>query len=209
MDRPMRLVLASGSPRRRELLSGLGWRFHVVVPQVDESPLAGEGPMAMALRLSVLKASQVVFQEVRSLVIAADTVVDLDGTALGKPRDREEAFHMIMSLQGRDHLVHTGVSVAFEDKCLSHVETTRVRFRPLSSHEAKCYVDSGEGDDKAGGYAIQGKGAVLIEAVEGCYFNVVGLPLSKLSRLLENLGLQINAELGLGSQLLGIVGCGE
>ncbi|MCX7828988.1 MAG: Maf family protein [Thermanaerothrix sp.] len=192
----MRLILASGSPRRRELIAGLGWDFQVLTSQVDESPLPGESPEDMVLRLSLAKARDVAFKVPGAVVIGADTVVDLDGQILGKPRDRNDGLRMLMALQGRSHRVHTGVSVVMDDKHVWGGETTIVKFRPLSLHDAMCYISTGEGDDKAGSYAIQGKGAMLVESVEGCYFNVVGLPILRLSRLLEELGFSLSDQLG-------------
>ncbi|WP_040825380.1 Maf family protein [Thermanaerovibrio velox] len=192
----MRLILASGSPRRRELLAALGWNFQVVVSQVDESPLPGESPEDMVLRLSLAKARDVALRAPDALVIGADTVVELDGQIFGKPNGRDEGLRMLMALQGRTHRVHTGVSLVLGDRSVSGVETTRVLFRPLSAEDAACYINTGEGDDKAGSYAIQGKGAMLVESIEGCYFNVVGLPVLRLSRLLEEMGFSLSDQLG-------------
>ncbi|ACZ18718.1 Maf family protein [Thermanaerovibrio acidaminovorans] len=196
MDRKVTLVLASGSPRRRDLLRGVTEDFRVIPSSVDETPLDGETVEDMVLRLSLAKARDVFVREPLSWVIGADTAVEVDGRILGKPRDRSEAFEMITALQGREHRVLTGVSVVSPHGEESRVERTLVRFRPLTEEEAWAYVDTGEGDDKAGAYAIQGKGSLLVESIEGCYFNVVGLPMVCLSRMLHNLGFPLYLQLG-------------
>lgn len=189
---PDRLILASGSPRRREILESLGWRFEIRSPDADETSLYGERPRDMALRLASEKALSVSIMPENSdaLVIGADTVVDVDGTALGKPTDRADARRMLGLLSGRAHLVHTGVAVARGDALLaSDVVTTSVTFGRLSDAEIDAFVASGLGDDKAGAYAIQGRGALLVEKIDGCYYNVVGLPafcLNRMIKILEN-----------------------
>ena len=200
-----RLRLASGSPRRRALLRELGWDFETVSPDVDETPLPGERPEALCERLARLKAgagarhppAPEAGEEL--LVLAADTIVVIDGRVLGKPSDREDACAMLRLLQGRPHEVMTGIALCRQGKALSApagsllsgVERTTVHFRPLTEHEIQAYAATGEGDDKAGAYAIQGKGALLISAIEGDYFNVVGLPLCHLGRMLEGAGLSL------------------
>ena len=187
----IRILLASGSPRRRALLHDLGWNFEVRSPDVDETPLPGEGSEALCERLARLKAGAVHDVDKDTLVVAADTIVVVDGRILGKPADREEARRMLRLLQGRGHEVMTGVAVRCGGQVLSGVERTAVHFRPLSEAETSAYAATGEGDDKAGAYAIQGKGALLISAIEGDYFNVVGLPLCRLGHMLESLGLSM------------------
>ncbi|MCR4817625.1 MAG: Maf family protein [Fretibacterium sp.] len=182
------ILLASGSPRRRALLQDLGWAFETVSPNVDEVSLPGEKPEALCERLARLKAeagAKTVGPEV--LVLAADTIVVVDGRVLGKPSGWEEACAMLRLLQGRAHEVMTGVALSRGGKLLSGVERTAVHFRPLTEAEVQAYVSTGEGDDKAGAYAIQGKGALLVSAIEGDYFNVVGLPLCRLGKMLEEL----------------------
>ena len=183
-----RVCLASGSPRRRALLKELGWDFETVSPDVDESPLSGERPEALCERLARLKAEAgAKTAGPEFLVLAADTIVVVDGRVLGKPAGREEACAMLRLLQGRAHEVMTGLALSLGKKLLSAVERTIVHFRPLTEDEARAYAATGEGDDKAGAYAIQGKGALLVSAIEGDYFNVVGLPLCRLGRMLEEL----------------------
>ena len=201
------LVLASASPRRRELLAGLGLSFEIDVPDVDESPLAGEAPEEMVLRLARAKALAVADRRLPlpvahaeaasaharlwPLVIAADTTVVLDGEALGKPRDVEEATAFVARLAGRDHWVHTGHALRLGDREASVLRSTLVRFRPLDAAEIADYAATGEGLDKAGGYAIQGLGATLIDAIDGCYGAVVGLSLPAVLLAARELGVRL------------------
>ncbi|MDR1021447.1 MAG: Maf family protein [Synergistaceae bacterium] len=182
-----KLVLASASPRRREILSSIGMEFEVFPAEADETPMPGETPRALALRLARLKAEYASVR-VPGVCIGADTVVDVDGVTFGKPRDREEAFFMLRSLSGKDHLVHTGVALASGGVVAeSGLETTRVFFGDLTEGEMRAFVESGLGDDKAGAYAIQGPGALLVRRIEGCYYNVVGLPAFRLKGMLKEL----------------------
>jgi septum formation protein len=187
------LILASGSPRRRELFRDLGWPFSIILPQVDESLLPGEAPEKAVERLARLKTLSVDAAE-GAWVVAADTVVAVGGTVLGKPVDRSEGLGMIRLLAGRTHAVHSGVALACSGRLFSASERTEVSFRSLSEEEMKAYVDTGEGDDKAGSYAIQGRGSLLVDAIRGCYFNVVGLPLARLSRLFVEAGLKLDRQ---------------
>jgi septum formation protein len=185
----VRIVLASGSPRRREILRSLGWSFDVTVPDVDESVVPGESPRDMALRLARAKALSASMDTGGALTIGADTVVDVDGAALGKPEDRSDAMRMLVMLSGRTHMVHTGVAMARSGEVMtSGVETTGVTFGALTEAEMTAFVDSGDGLDKAGAYAIQGRGALMVERIDGCYYNVVGLPAFRLNRMLRSLG---------------------
>lgn len=189
--RDIDIVLASGSPRRRDLLKGLGWRFRVVVPQVDETPRLGESPVRLCSRLSAEKAASVQNLRVDALVIAADTIVVVDGEILGKPSDKKESMEMLRRLQGRSHEVLTGIGLFWKGSMVSDVERTVVHFRALDDAAVAAYAETGEGMDKAGAYAIQGKGALLVSSIEGDYFNVVGLPLCKLGSVLEEMGLDL------------------
>lgn len=186
-----KIILASGSPRRRELLKDLGLEYEIYKPDVDESRLEDEKPEALCLRLSRLKAQDGAKNFPGAIVIAADTIVVIDGKILGKPHDRDEAFMMLKTLQAREHEVITGVSVACGDEIISHAEHTLVKFIALSDSEIIEYIATGECDDKAGAYAIQGKGATLIERINGDYFNVVGLPLCSLAKILRKLNVRI------------------
>jgi len=182
----LRLVLASESPRRRDLLRSLGWEFECVSSNVEEISILGETPKDMALRLARLKAVSGSSGRPGFLVIGADTVVDVDGTILSKPRDRENSLRMLRALNGRTHLVHTGIAVAVSGELkASDAETTAVTFGDLGEDEIREFAFSGLGDDKAGSYAIQGRGALLVEKIDGDYYNVVGLPLYRLKKMLE------------------------
>lgn len=188
------VVLASGSPRRRELLAGLGVAFEVDVPDVDEARHPGEAADAMVLRLARAKALAVAQRRgggVAPLVIAADTTVVVDGAVLEKPRDVAEAAAFLARLAGRVHEVHTGHALRWGEREVAEVRTTRVRFRPLDDDEVRAYAATGEGLDKAGGYAIQGRGAALIEGIEGCYGTVVGLSLPWLVVAARRLGVRL------------------
>ena len=181
-----RLVLASESPRRREILASAGFAFEAVSAGVDESASPGEPVGAMALRLAEAKSLAVSRKAPGAWVVGADTMVDVDGEPFSKPRDRDDAMRMLRALNGRTHLVHTGVSLARDGAvAASFVETTRVTFGELRDSELAAFVGSGLCDDKAGAYAIQGRGALMVERIEGCYYNVVGLPLYRLKKILE------------------------
>jgi septum formation protein len=180
------LVLASESPRRREILRSSGFVFEAMGSDVEEYPEKGETARDMPVRLARGKAAAVSSRVPGAWVIGADTVVDVDGHPFSKPRDRNDAARMLRILNGRSHLVHTGVALARDSVVrASFVETTKVTFGVLSEDEIAAFADSGEGDDKAGAYAIQGRGALLVEKIEGCYYNVVGLPVYRLKKLLE------------------------
>lgn len=187
----LRLVLASGSPRRWELLDGLG--IHVVVRPVDidETLKPDESPEVYVLRLAREKAKA--RGKPGEVVLAADTIVAVDGRLLGKPKDEGEARRMLRDLSGREHEVLTGIAVWVpgEERLESDVETTRVRFAALSEEEIVWYAASGEPRDKAGAYGIQGLGALLVEAISGNYSNVVGLPLPRVYRLLAEVGVDL------------------
>lgn len=182
------VVLASASPRRRDLLTLLGLAFDVAPADVDESWRNGEAPPIHAERLAREKAEA--RQRPGAVVVAADTIVVVDGEILGKPRDASEAAAMLQRLQGREHVVHTAVAVAYGGRVVSGTEATRVWFRPLDGDAIAAYVATGEPLDKAGAYGIQGFGAVLVQRIDGDYFTVMGLGLSRLVDLLGALGLR-------------------
>jgi septum formation protein len=192
------LLLCSASPRRRELLSGLGIGFGALAPAVDETPLPGEGPKALAQRLSRLKvdAGLGAFRESGAeapvVALAADTVVALGNEIFNKPRDRIDAARMLSALSGTEHAVITGVSVVgTRGAHRSCVVETRVRFRPLSPAQVRWLAGSGDGDDKAGAYAVQGLAGGFVEKLEGSASNVVGLPLAETLDLLAWAGLRL------------------
>jgi septum formation protein len=192
MPSPVRLILASASPRRRELLAAAGFSFEVRHVEVDEQPRAGEGPHDYVRRLAAEKSAralEAVGGEGTSdlVVIGADTAVVVDGEALGKPEDDRAARRMMERLSGRAHLVLTGLSLRNARHEIGTVEETTVWFSPLSEADVAWYVESGEGRDKAGGYAIQGLAARFIPRIEGSYSNVVGLPVAAVFALLARL----------------------
>lgn len=186
----MRVVLASSSPRRRELLRMIGIPHEVMPADVDETYLPHEEPAAHAERLAREKAATIAARVGDALVIAADTIVVVDGDVLGKPRDEAEAARMLRRLSDRSHVVHTAVAVRYFDQASAAVESPRVTFRPLDDARIEAYIATGEPMDKAGAYGIQGFGATLVSGIEGDYFAVMGLPLHRLIRLLEELGVE-------------------
>ena len=181
------LVLASASPRRRELLLNAGIAFSVRATNVDETLLPGEKAISYVTRIAEAKAKACPANHA-DLVLAADTVVCLNGTILGKPSSHSEAKMMLKVLSGKTHEVHTGVCLRFGIRVLTDVATTRVTFLPMSEVEIEEYVRSGEPMDKAGAYGIQGLASRYVQSVEGCYFNVVGLPVSLVCGRMTELG---------------------
>ena len=191
--RSLTLVLASASPRRSELLGRLGLDVKVAVSHVDEMPLAGEAPATYALRLALEKARAAAHRYPGFPLLAADTVVALGDRIFGKPRDRAEAAGMLADLAGRTHAVVTAMALLWQEREATHVELARVTMAASSAELRAWYRETGEGDDKAGAYAVQGKGALLIERVEGNVQAVVGLPLAPLPGLLARVGLRLAA----------------
>lgn len=185
------LYLASTSPRRRELLQQIGLSFSIVKIDVDESRLADETPEQYVQRLACAKAQAGVRQISGGVVIAADTTVALGNDELGKPASEEEAIAMWQRLSGRTHRVLTGVAIAGNDKMETCVVSTEVDFREIALNEMRAYWAGGEPADKAGAYAIQGKGAVFVSAIRGSYSNVVGLPLTETTALLKKFGISV------------------
>jgi len=181
----MRFILASKSPRRRELLGKIISGFDITVREVDESLPAGVHPALGVELLAVRKGEAVASENVDALVISSDTLVELDGIPLGKPADEADARKMLKSLSGRWHNVHTGVAVHYKGKLHSGVFTSRVLFRELSDGEISDYIATGEPMDKAGAYGIQGLGGALVERYEGDFDTIVGLPLALTERLIE------------------------
>jgi septum formation protein len=183
------LILASASPRRRQLLEQAGLPFEILPSGVEET-YNGEPPEDFARRTSAQKAGAVSARRPEAAVVGADTVVVLEGRMLGKPAGPEEAKSMLAELSGREHRVITGVTVRWDGKEKSGFRETRVRFREIGPDEIDRYVATGEPLDKAGAYGIQGRGILLVESLEGCYTNVVGLPLGLLRELFLELGLE-------------------
>ncbi len=186
----MKIILASQSPRRRELLERMGLDFTSMNSDFDEGTVEGLPPQELVCRLSQGKARAVAAKVGEEpLIIAADTVVALDGTILGKPRDELDAFKMLSTLSGVRHQVHTGVTVLLGGRAETIHEVTDVTFRELSEGEIEDYIRTGESLDKAGGYGIQGCGALLVRGLQGDYYNVMGLPVCRLGELLKEFGV--------------------
>jgi septum formation protein len=184
----MRLILASASPRRAELLTAAGYSFEISAPDVDERALPGELPPDYVKRVAAAKAARIAETAAPPVVVlAADTAVVVDDQILGKPSDPHDAARMLRLLSGRAHLVMTGVAIYTAKTRVVFVETTAVHVVTLSEHDLDWYVASGEGSDKAGAYAIQGLASRFIPRIDGSYSNVVGLPIATVSRLLSNL----------------------
>ena len=186
----MQLILASGSPRRKELLVLFGIPFVIRAADIDETMDQNKAPFDEVARVSRLKALAVPREE-DDLVIAADTIVVCGGRVLGKPHSREEAIAMLESLSGRDHQVMTGCTVVRGEKAETFTEVTDLHFRPLREAEILRYVDSGEPMDKAGAYGIQGGAALFCEKIVGDYYNVMGLPVCRLGRALRKIAPEI------------------
>lgn len=186
-----RMILASESPRRRELLAATGIPFRVVPSGVDEIPRRGESPARFVRRAALDKGESVASLHPSSFVLSADTIVVADGRILGKPRDRAEARRMLSRLAGREHRVYTAICLLCSERGFRDLdaEVTRVRFRPLSAAEVAAYARTGECDDKAGAYAAQGAGMLLIDRIAGSFSNVVGLPMSRVVTMLSRAGL--------------------
>ncbi len=188
-----KIVLASDSLRRAELLKLAGIPFIVVPSGISEDEDVFDNPVEHVLELSRRKAEMVAQKVAGSLVLGADTIVVLEGSIIGKPQNRGEAADILSRLSGNEHRVFTGITLLDTDKneCVSDVVITSVRMRKMSTGEIRKYIDTGEPLDKAGAYGIQGKGSVFIESVCGCYYNVMGLPISKLVLMLRKMGYEI------------------
>lgn len=185
----MAMILASQSPRRRELLGQMGFSFTVRPAKGKELPHPELTPAQLVEELARQKALEVSAEAASDdVVVAADTVVAIDGVVLGKPHDKVHAAQMLSALSGREHTVYTGVAVKRGETLLVEHEATQVRFRPLTEREIDLYIQTGEPMDKAGSYGIQGYGALLVEGIRGDYFNVVGLPICRLGRMLAQVG---------------------
>ena len=196
------LVLASGSPRRRELLAVLGLPFIVVAAEVDERQQPGESPVALVQRLSRAKAAAVAPRHPDAVIVAADTIVVLDGLVLGKPADAEDAARMLRALRGRAHLVYSAVTAldAATGREVTEVSESRVWMRDYSDAEIAAYVASGDPLDKAGAYAIQHQGFAPVARIEGCYASVMGLPLGHLARALAAVGVLVEVDVAQACQ---------
>ena len=186
------LILASASPRRKQLLEMMGLTFRVIPAAGEEHPCPEEAPDVIVKALALAKGREVASRFPQdAIVIAADTIVWLDGKLLGKPRTEEEAVQMLRQLSGKTHEVYTGVALLSEGEELVEAERTEVTFRELAEEEIRRYVASGEPMDKAGAYGAQGRGAALVSRIDGDFFNVVGLPLCRLGQMLAKKGVSI------------------
>jgi septum formation protein len=185
-----RVVLASSSPRRRQLLHLIGIAHEVRPANIDETMRPRETPRRHAERLAREKATVIATRDPDVITIGADTVVVINRKVLGKPRDDAEAFHMLSQLSGREHTVVTAVAVSRGRKLRSAIEEVQVKFRRLRDDEIEAYVATGEPMDKAGAYGIQGYGATIVESINGDYFAVMGLPLARLTSLMRDLGVR-------------------
>ena len=188
-----KIVLASASPRRHELLGSIGiTEFDIRIPEVEESFPEGLTPQQVVEHISREKAAAAAkLCTDDEIVITADTMVFLDHERLGKPRDEADALRMLTALQGRHHTVCTGVTVRRGTQIITEAETTRVYFRSATKEELLAYIATGEPMDKAGSYGVQGKGALLVEKLDGDFFNVMGLPVLRLSRMLAHFGVKL------------------
>ena len=192
----MDIILASASPRRRELLEMLGVRNMTVMPaQGEEAACEGFSPADTVLALSRAKAEEVAQRcsqaGISGVIIAADTVVAAEHEILGKPRDEAQAAQMLRSLSGRTHKVYTGVTVIAGDRLLAAAEETAVTFRSMTEREIAAYIATGEPMDKAGAYGIQGIASLFVEKIDGDFFNVMGLPLCRLAQMLSEVGVDL------------------
>jgi septum formation protein len=182
-------ILASASPRRQELLRSVGLKFKTIPPHINENYLAGESPRQHVKRLSSEKATVIAKKYPEAWVLGADTIVVIDGLILGKPKNKTQALRMLRKLSGREHKVFTGFTIAHADAKIyqTKVIQSAVQFKTISPREMKWYVSCDEPYDKAGGYAVQGKGAYFIQSIRGSYTNVIGLPLCEVLEAFKNI----------------------
>lgn len=182
----MELILASGSPRRKELLSLYTTDFTVCISDFDEDAVQADTPAELVEKLACGKCLSVATEHPGAVVIGCDTVVDVNGEVFGKPKDREDAKRMLRALSGSTHAVHTGVCVSDGSRTESFVDSCKVTFFPMSEDEIEYYIATAEPYDKAGAYAIQGRAALWLDRIEGDYYTIMGLPVSRIVRLLEH-----------------------
>jgi septum formation protein len=188
----MKIVLASASPRRKELLQLIGLNPEIIIPDIDETPRPAEAIDAFLERVTIAKGIEVYKKNFFShLLISADTVVLLDHSLIGKPINREDAFRMLQQLSGQRHEVLTGISLMYQGETNFEISRTAVFFKELADREINFYLDHENFMDKAGAYAIQGRAAVFVERIDGCYFNVMGFPLNLFYRMVAERGLSL------------------
>ncbi len=183
-----KIILASASPRRKELMEQAGYEFEIRVSHKEERYTSTE-PAEIVKELALLKASDIASQEADAIVIGADTIVAIDGRILGKPASKEEAFEMIQNMQGKKHQVYTGVAILDGEKRVNHAVRTDVYVNPMTEEEILDYIESENVMDKAGAYGIQGRFGIYIEKIDGDYYNVVGLPISYIYSQLKEMGM--------------------
>lgn len=186
----MEIILASGSPRRRELMQRITPDYRVEASQVDESGITAPTPAALAGALAAAKCGDVAARHPRAVVIGCDTVVECGGQVFGKPADAADARRMLQALSGSTHAVHTGVCIRRGAERVQFTATSRVRFFPIPPQELEAYIATAEPYDKAGAYAIQGRAGLWLDAIDGDYYNIVGFPLSRIAAALRQFGLQ-------------------
>jgi septum formation protein len=179
-----KLILASGSPRRSEIMNSVGWEFTKAVPDIDESERDGEGPADYVKRLAKEKAEAVATSYPGEIILAADTTVVIDEQIIGKPVDEDDARRMLKMLSGNWHEVLTGIAVCHNSSIEVGLQSTRVKFAPMGNAEVDFLVEKGDPLDKAGAYAVQAQAALFIEGIEGDYWNVVGLPIGLVYRMI-------------------------
>jgi septum formation protein len=190
----LNIVLASGSPRRKHLLKMIGLSEFKIIPAVNEEVIPAEfqRPEEIVMHLASAKATEVSKKcQSQDLIIAADTIVYIDNTILGKPKNPDEAVEMLHLLSNRSHYVYSGICLYYKKTVYSDFEKTKVNFRYITDNEIKNYVETGEPMDKAGAYGIQGRGALFVSSISGDFYNVMGLPLCKLSMMLNEVGVNI------------------
>jgi septum formation protein len=191
----MKIILASASPRRHELLKLVGLDPEVRIPEIDEDMQAGEPIEQYLERVTISKSMNVYRKQFfSSLVVSADTVVLIDGRFMGKPRDRQDAGAMLRQLSGRSHEVWTGIAIMHRGETRFRLAQTQVIFKALNEREIEYYLDHEEYMDKAGAYAVQGRAAIFVERIEGCFFNVMGFPLNLFYTMTGNLGIRLFSE---------------
>lgn len=187
----LKIILASASERRKELLKRIFNDFDIIESCFDEKSVKFNGSVDEYVKEMSFKKASEVRKKLNSLkdtmIISADTVVSINNSILGKPKDKEDAFRMLKKLSGKKHLVYSGVTIMYEDKVLSKSVCTEVFFSDITDKEIKQYIDTGEPMDKAGAYGIQGKGGLFVEKINGCYYNIVGLPINKLKMMIKSL----------------------
>ena len=179
------IILASKSPRRQELLKTICEDFKIEVSDVNEDEISADTPQNLAQNIATAKAQAVFSSNTNSVVIGCDTVVEIGGKVFGKPKNREDAVQTLKTLSGKTHSVHTGVSIISADKKVEFVSSTLVNFAALSDSEIEEYINTNEPFDKAGSYGIQGVGGKFVDSIDGCYYNVMGLPISAIYRKLK------------------------